>query len=767
MTDHSHAPSGAELVHPSLAVWEDELFQHGTVVDPMLRRHQAVCATCAETVSALQMWCDQVGGHNASEEISDASHHRLRTRILASRAAGLRSVIPVDAPEHDERAPERLGEETHAHAVQRDVSHTRPWWTRSSVRASAAVLAAIGVVSLWRQPTVAEAGMVAGSLELSPALPKRGDTVRVTYTSAGLLGKPAVLRLRARIRTVHHDSYSDGIPVVPLATLRRTTGDRYSAQFVLPDSVVFAALAVEDTAASAVDDFGGRAWEVMRAGADGRPLLDALEQRTHDLMGRSWEEGIAAAREKVRLYPDSVRSWSSLAFYERAMGLENDSTLRVHARQARMLSERMLSGALPMQAAGQLFWYARGTPDSTLTAAWRERLLRDAPQDGFAVQERTSDIFRTHWASKDSAGAVAALDALWPDAPRERRAQVAQVALAFVGTSPQHAEPMRRWTARYIAADPTLYRQRWAARELSRVAGLRDTALARFASLSAVLAKPDDRHRYLNETRTDYQRRLSGERAIVEAEVGRVLAQGGRAGEALARLRRVSDVGWNVEVFDVTASAALAAGDTALAVPHWARLVIDPRTLPTRALRLDSLGARHVGTSNWAALLQRTRQEMAEVVMGRARRRRVEPSVVRALDGRETALSALANGRPMVVVFWSPQCGPAVEALPKLELLSRKLAARQVPLVIIAEQTSADSALTRELRKGGFTGAVYLDARREANKAFGNWGTPQLYVLDRDGRVLFDATSSVGETELRMEALLTSASTLTGSAGSY
>jgi thiol-disulfide isomerase/thioredoxin len=195
--------------------------------------------------------------------------------------------------------------------------------------------------------------------------------------------------------------------------------------------------------------------------------------------------------------------------------------------------------------------------------------------------------------------------------------------------------------------------------------------------------------------------------------------------------------------------------------------VIDPRTSPTRALRLDSLGARHVGTSNWAALLQRTRQEMAEVVMGRARRRRVEPSVVRALDGRETALSALANGRPMVVVFWSPQCGPAVEALPKLELLSRKLAARQVPLVIIAEQTSADSALTRELRKGGFTGAVYLDARREASKAFGNWGTPQLYVLDRDGRVLFDATSSVGETELRMEALLTSASTLTGSAGSY
>lgn len=119
----------------------------------------------------------------------------------------------------------------------------------------------------------------------------------------------------------------------------------------------------------------------------------------------------------------------------------------------------------------------------------------------------------------------------------------------------------------------------------------------------------------------------------------------------------------------------------------------------------------------------------------------------------------------MVVVFWSPQCGPAVEALPDLELLSRRLAARQVPVVLIAEQTSADSTLTRELRKGGFTGTVYLDAKREAYRAFGNWGTPQLYVLDRDGRVLFDATSSVGETELRMEALLTSTSTTAGSGG--
>jgi thiol-disulfide isomerase/thioredoxin len=760
MTDHSHAHNGAELAHPSLSVWEDELFQHGAVVDPMLQRHQTSCAACAETVSALQTWSQQLGDRGAPDATAREVHDRLKARILASRAAGMRSVIPFDAPEHDERAPERLNAEPHAPVL----SHPRPWWTRSSLRAAAAVLAAIGVVSLWRQPTVAEAGMVAGSLELSPALPRRGDTVRVTYTSAGLLGKPDVLRLRARIRTVHHDSYNDGIPVVPLATLRRTTGDRYSAQFVLPDSVVFAALAVEDTAASAVDDFGGRAWEVMRAGADGRPLLDALEQRAHDLMGRSWEEGLATAREKVRLYPDSVRSWSSLSFYEGAMGLKNDSTLRVHARQARMLSERMLAGALPMQA-GQLFWYARGTPDSALTAAWRERLLRDTPQDGFAIQERTSDIFRTHWASKDSAGAVAALEALWRDTPHERRAQVAQVAHAFLGTSAQYAEPMRRWTTRYLAAEPTLYRQRWVARELSRVAGLRDTALAQFATLSTVLAQPDDRYRQLNETRVDYQRRLSGELAIVEAEVGRVLAQGGRAAEALARLRRVSDVGWNVEVFDVTASAALAAGDTALAVPQWARLVIDPRTPPARALHLDSLGTRHVGVSEWAALLQRTRQEMAETVMGRARRRRVEPSVVTALDGRETALSALAAGRPMVVVFWSPQCGPAVEALPKLELLSRKLAARQVPLVLIAEQTSADSALTRELRKGGFTGAVYLDAKHETYKAFGNWGTPQLYVLDRDGRVLFDATSSVGETELRMEALLTSTSMTAGSNG--
>jgi thiol-disulfide isomerase/thioredoxin len=758
MTDRFTSADAPIMAHPSLSVWEDELFTHGAVVDVALQTHMAQCATCAGTVSALQSLNATLQQSGAAVATYASTHDALRARILDSRARGVRTAIPAAAPE-----PEELYDNEHAahteHAARAAAdSVPAPWWTRSTVRAAAAVLAAIGIVSLWRQPTAAEAGMVAGSLDLSPAMPRVGDTVRVTYTTAGLLGKPPVLRLRARIRTVHHDSYNDGIPVVQLATLHRTSGDRYRAQFVLPDSVVFAALAVEDTAASAVDDFGGRAWEVLRAGADGRPLLDALEQRAHDLMGRSWEEGIATAREEVRLYPDSVRSWSSLSFYEGAMGLENDSTLRVHARQARKFSDRMLSGVLPMQA-GQLYWYARGTPDSTLTAAWRVRLLRDAPQDGFAVQERTIDIFRTHLVSKDSAGAIAALEVLWSDTPIGRRAQVAQVAHAFIGTSAQHADAMRRWTARALAADSTFYRRRWVARELSRVAGLRDTALATFESFAASLERPDDRYRGLSESRAEYARRVSAERTIADAEIGRILAQGGRATEALTRLRRASDVGWNLEVFDVTATAALAAGDTALAVPQWARLVIDPRTTPSRALRLDSLGTRYAGAGNWATLLQRTRQEMAEVVMGRARRRRVEPSVVKALDGPETALSAVANGRPMVVVFWSPQCGPAVEALPKLELLSQKLAARQVPLVLIAEQTSADSTLTRELRKGGFTGAVYLDARREAYKAFGNWGTPQLYVLDRDGRVLFDATSSVGETELRVEALLSSTST--------
>lgn len=749
MTDRLDAPRAPTADHPSLAAWEDELFTYGAVETPSLRAHLDTCEPCAQAVAQLTAWMRAV---QRREPAPSARHIPLRERIMSSRRSGTRTLVPMTMPD----VAGEIDTDAALPTVQR---HTAPWYrtalAKPATRAAAIAVVTLGAVSLWRQPTVAEAGMVAGRLDLLPARPKLGDTIQVTYTSAGLLGKPSALRLRARIRTSAGDSYNNGVPVITVATLERRGADQYVGRFVLPDSVVFAALAVEDSAASAIDDFAGRAWELLRHGADDRPLLDALEQQGHDLMGRSWEEGLITAREMVRYYPDSVRSWNQLQFMESNMGLGTDSARSDHRAKAASFAARMTAGTLPMQP-GLLFWYARASRDSVLAATWRERLLREAPRDEFAVQERAGIIFTAQWKSKDSVAALAAMEQLWKDTPLRRQGQIAQTAHAFIGVTDRDAAAMRRWTTRMRAVDSSIYRRQWIAGEYAKIPSLRDSASVQLAELAVELAVPQERGRQLNETRAQFARRMTGERALTEAMLGRVLAQSGRGGEALTRLRALPDVGWNVEVFDASAAAATSAGDTALAVPHWARLSLDPRTNAKRVATLDSLGTRFASGEAWRALKERTRGEMASAVMRDARRRRVEGGSVRTADGRSVTVASLAKDRPAVVVFWSPMCGPAVEALPSIQRMATRLEARGVPVLLIVEQERADSTLTAVLAASKFRGPVYFDATRDASRVFSNWGTPQLYVLDRDGRVVFDPTSSVGETTLQMEALLAS-----------
>jgi hypothetical protein len=51
---------------------------------------------------------------------------------------------------------------------------------------------------------------------------------------------------------------------------------------------------------------------------------------------------------------------------------------------------------------------------------------------------------------------------------------------------------------------------------------------------------------------------------------------------------------------------------------------------------------------------------------------------------------------------------------------------------------------------------VYSDSKEDAWKAFNNWGTPQYYVLDQQGRIRFegvDMVDSVAQVQvLRMES---------------
>lgn len=625
---------------------------------------------------------------------------------------------------------------------------------RPVVGGVALLTAAALLVWLVVRPTPAlEAGMISGRLQLSPMTPRVGERIDVQYTAGALLGRPSQLVLRARVRTVGAESKEAGVPVITLGMLERVNGTEYRGQFVLPDSFVYAALAVEDTAASEVDDFGGRAWEVIRAGADGRPLLDALEQRAHDLMGRSWEEGLATARRLVALYPDSVRAQKWLQRYELWMGIGTDSTRAVHLQHARQFAARDLGRPMSATELGELFWYAR-TMDSSMAAPWRARLRREAPTSGLAVQEELIDIGRLVASRQlDSVSAAKKLDALWPRVPRERAWQVGGAALSFLGADPARAEDRRRWVDRLYAIDTTESGRRRLAQELIAVPAMRVDGMARLRSLLAQSA-PGTTYRHLGESQRTYARRLTEEHARTLAALGGALLANGSYRAARDTLQLATTLSWSPTTWRQLSEANLALQDSAAAASAWAHIVVDPRTGDRTRDSLRRVAARLLGDQGWSERQTAARRTLGAHLDARAIRRIPGDVELASLDGVRATLNGLTRGKNgLAVVFWSPLCGPAVEALPEIESLRGRLEQQGVPLVIIAEQSTVTPELTTALTTHRVHAPVYLDADGAAAARFNNWGTPTLYLLDAGGRVMFPGTTDVQELLLYSAAL--------------
>jgi thiol-disulfide isomerase/thioredoxin len=624
---------------------------------------------------------------------------------------------------------------------------------RASLTAMALMTAA--ALALWivvRPQPVLEAGMISGRLVLSPAAPRAGEQVKVRYLAGALFGRPERLRLRGRVRTTKAESYEQGVPVITLATLDRAQGNEYQGQFVLPDSFVFAALAVEDSLAREVDDFGGRTWELLRTGPDGRPLLDALVQRAHDLMGRSWEEGLATARRLGVLYPDSVRAVTWLKSYESWMGIATDSARAIHLENARRFAKRDIRRPMSADELGQQYWYAR-TLDPSLALPWRQRLLREAPRSGLAVQEELIDIQRLVASRKiDSAAGLQRLDALWPRVPLERAWQVGGAALALLRNHAARVKDRRPWVDRLDAADTTEDGRRRLAQVLIELPETRADGMARLRTLLRQSA-PGTLHRLLGETGRANMRRLSDERARTLETLGGALLMDGAYTAARDTLQKAAALTWSPAVWRRLAEAHLAMRDSTSAATAWAHMIVDPRTPPAVRDSLDRTGARLIGASAWLTSKSAAARALRDHLNARAIRRAIGDVPVATLDGRRAALTRMSKGRGLVVVFWSPLCGPALEAVPEIEALRQQLEQRGISLVVVAEQPAITPELTKTLSAQRMTAPIYLDVDGAAAARFNNWGTPTLYLLDANGRVMFPGTSDVQEALLFSAAL--------------
>ncbi len=711
-------------VTPDDADWTDPERRYVT-------EHLAHCQRCRDEVARIRDMTRALVGRPAP--VLPAG---LRDRVLASRRAGTRVILP------------------HAPA-QAARSMRRPW-----IAAAASLLLVVALGYTLRGSREAVAGATHGELTFMPALPQPGATVEVRYRAPAMLAADPALRLRARLRTPNDEGYNAGMSTHTLALLRRGPDGSYSGTMHLPDSVVFATFAVEDSAAVRVDDNNERLWELFTADRDRPdiPSFESLAQRIRDLMGRNWEEGHATARRMVALFPDDIRAWQSLSLFHIWLGLlSQDSIMAMHrAQHARFDAQLRAMPDLESDAMGRIFWYSRSI-DSSAAEYWRERLLREAPTTTFAIQERlVRELRAVFTAGKPSPATFAVFDTLWRDAPADRRLQVADYAFGQARTTGDTLL-IRQWHERILMDMPdTLAGERSAARRLSEssIPAFRAEGITLLRRAIARLDSLSDSDRPLGMDATGQQQRIARLRRGLLATLGRTLVAEGRHTEGLDVLRDASVDGWDLPVLSTAREASLMAGDTVRALAFAARVAADPRADSTAVAADAALAARTIGAAAWENARDAAGRDFVDRMLSSSPPRAVRNRIrLRTLDGDLHDMKTLADGRVTVVAIWSRFCGPAIDALQELDQVARRLESTGVQMIGVVEETEVSDALRTFLQEQRLTMRTYLDTFGEATSGFNSWGTPAYYVLDARGRVRFAATSSPSELLVRATAV--------------
>ncbi|MGD2152756.1 MAG: hypothetical protein PVG79_05770, partial [Gemmatimonadales bacterium] len=269
-------------------------------------------------------------------------------------------------------------------------------------------------------------------LTFSPERPQSGQQVEAVYRPSDILAGEPRLHLRARLRAPDDDSYNTGMGSRTVAVLERRSDGTYRGAFALPGEVVYAAFAVEDTAAARTDSREGRFWELLVYESDGRPLFDALRQRFNDHMGRDELAVLETARSMVELYPERVDGWSSLRAVEGwVLGEEGaEERLSAHRERAREFDRALAQREAPTaDEVGYLYWYARGTDEQEIMERWRQRLVAEFPGHWFAVQDQLVELQMEH--GEEPAVQLQGLEGPWQAVDDDRaRARIATLGLS-------------------------------------------------------------------------------------------------------------------------------------------------------------------------------------------------------------------------------------------------------------------------------------------------------------------------------------------------
>ncbi|HEV7586936.1 MAG TPA: TlpA disulfide reductase family protein [Longimicrobium sp.] len=682
------------LLHPRLRTL-DRYADAAGQGDPRLAAHLLRCARCRRAVDHVRALRDAARSAPVPPPAADALE-----RILARRAAGDRVILPVAAVRGRANLPRR------------------------GALAAAAVALLVVSAALLLRPHELEAGR--SELMLAPANPRPGQTVRVEYRPGARLEHESVVVLRAQER-VADAGQVDGARVV--ARLVRGRSGTFTGSFRLPDPVVFARFAVEDTAHGRVD--ANPAWNAVVADAAGRPSLEGLTEQYQALSRIDMLAARRAAERAVSLYPDAPGAWLRLFWASASLApqAQADSLRRVHRLQVRRLAALSRPGSHDL---AELVFYASAVDDSAQAAAARARLLARDSTSADAFQQRVIVVLGRH--GGHHARELAELERLWGQGGGvSRQLLFTGVQVARAGNDPA---AVLRWGDRMSAALP--YTAAYATRSALAYPQIRAEAMERVRRLVRRFLAPRDDDRPLEMAAPEFRAMYRGAAASFLGELGKALAAEGRMAAARDTLELAIADSWDPELFRSVAQARLALGDTAGAVAASARVAADPGTAAAYG---DSVLARfgsRVARGDWRAQVAAARLRMRAQVMARAVDRRVR-GPVRVADA-SGVLHDLdpASRKPTLVVFWSRFCPAALAQLGPLQELSGRLRRGGTRVVTISFDEPSPEALAF-LASHHYTFPVVYDVDRSAQRAFDNAATPRFQVLDRAGRIRFES----------------------------
>jgi cytochrome c biogenesis protein CcmG, thiol:disulfide interchange protein DsbE len=673
-------------------------------------RHLESCTECRDTVAVLRAVNDGARDVQPREELVE--------RILASRAAGQRTILPTD----DATV----------------MTRPRPVARLAGLATAGAVLAII----LLKGSREVSAGERTGYLRLDPARPLPGALVRAAYTPSAFLQGFDSLVLRARFRRPFDEAYNHGPMQQRAAVLHRGSSGVFNGEFRLPDSVVFAVFAVESPSSDVVDDNDDRLWELLTVDDRHRPLYEALVQKERDLMGRDWVEGLRTVRKLTALYPEEPDAWSLLSVYERWVLGDRiaDSLLTGHRRRFAAFHRELVEGGfVPSRTVLGMVHYAA---DTTTSRYWLRRLEREFPDDPDVLFRREYQLWQDFGQGrKDPGRYLRDVEPVWARAERIRDPDVLMMVFNALSHAIQTKDTaaIRVWVPRYRRVQrPTPGMATYWGKSLLQYPTLRPVGMAWLREEARLLAEGPDAYRPLNETIAEQRVANRATAQPVLAELANALIEDGDTTAGLDTLRLAASYGWRPAVFLRVADTWAALGDTTQALRTYAKVAADPGSAPGFADSIRAVRAPRLSNARWTSWVNEAKGQMrAAVLEGSAPRSLVGPMRLLSSTGGARGLNELAQGHVTVVAFWSTYCQFSVNDLGTLQRIANQFSSSGARVVAIVDHPFSDEVRRILKEQHAEDLPVFYDFRSDAKRAFVTFAWPDYYVLDASGKVVF------------------------------